>query len=345
LFRQFSRTAALTGDITETERKRLQIQYDYQDRAREIAELKNAEQQASLVDLNNEIRKLEILQLQKDELKEQLKLFYERAEIPMGDMLPGGAGAFRTDINLDPNDRAQQKIDEFKAQLDALQDPINMAQRGAQGIGDAFATSFQGVITGAMTAQEALASFFQNVAKTFIDMATEIIAQMVVMYAFKTLIGLFGGAAGGGGGGFSGVFGGNSGLGLFKPGSYSFLAEGGFVTGPTNAIIGEGGESEYVIPASKMSAAMQRYGSGARGSAVIPTSGDTSEAGGNATPVNGAIDVRYTVERINSVEYVTADQFQRGMQQAASQGAQQGEQRALRQLQQNTAVRGRVGLR
>jgi hypothetical protein len=94
-----------------------------------------------------------------------------------------------------------------------------------------------------------------------------------------------------------------------------------------------------------MSAAMQRYGSGARGSAVIPTSGDTSEAGGNATPVNGAIDVRYTVERINSVEYVTADQFQRGMQQAATQGAQQGEQRALRQLQQNTAVRGRVGLR
>ena len=344
LFRQFLRTAALTGDIAETERKRLQIQYDYQDRAREIAELKNAEQQASLVDLNNEIRKLEILQLQKDELKEQLKLFYERAEIPMGNMLPGGAGAFRTDINLDPNDRAQQKIDEFKAQLDALQDPINMAQRGAQGIGDAFATSFQGVITGAMTAQEALASFFQNVAKTFIDMATEIIAQMVVMYAFKTLLGLFGGAAGGGGGGFSGVFGGNSGLGLFKPGSYSFLAEGGFVTGPTNAIIGEGGEPEYIIPASKMSAAMKRYGGGARGSSVIPTSGDTSEAGSAPTTMGGAIDVRYTVERINSVDYVTADQFQRGMQQAAQQGAQQGEQRTLRRLQNAPSARTRIGI-
>ena len=95
-----------------------------------------------------------------------------------------------------------------------------------------------------------------------------------------------------------------------------------------------------------MNAAMSRYSRGARGEGVIAGSGgDTSEAGGNATPVNGAIDVRYTVERINSVEYVTADQFQRGMQQAAMQGAQRGEQQALRQLQQNTAVRGRVGLR
>jgi hypothetical protein len=68
-----------------------------------------------------------------------------------------------------------------------------MAQRGAQGIGDAFSSSFQGIITGTQTAQEALASFFQNIAKSFLDMATEIIAQMVIMYAFKQLLGLFGG--------------------------------------------------------------------------------------------------------------------------------------------------------
>jgi hypothetical protein len=51
------------------------------------------------------------------------------------------------------------------------------------------------------------------------------------------------------------------------------------------------------------------------------------------------------VERINSVDYVTADQFQAGMQQAATQGAQRGEQRAIRSLQQSTAIRNRVGLR
>jgi hypothetical protein len=73
--------------------------------------------------------------------------------------------------------------------------------------------------------------------------------------------------------------------------------------------------------------------------------GGTAEGGSAAAGGPMAIDVRYSVERINDVEYVTADQFQAGMRQAAQQGASQGEQRALRQLQQNTSVRGRVGLR
>jgi len=60
--------------------------------------------------------------------------------------------------------------------------------------------------------------------------------------------------------------------------------------------------------------------------------------------MGGAIDVRYTVERINSVDYVTADQFQRGMQQAAQQGAQQGEQRTLRRLQNAPSARTRIGI-
>jgi len=54
--------------------------------------------------------------------------------------------------------------------------------------------------------------------------------------------------------------------------------------------------------------------------------------------------VRYSVERINNVDYVTADQFQRGMQQAAQQGATQGERRALATLRQNTSQRKRIGI-
>jgi hypothetical protein len=50
------------------------------------------------------------------------------------------------------------------------------------------------------------------------------------------------------------------------------------------------------------------------------------------------------VERINSVDYVTADQFQAGMQQAAAQGAKQGEQLAMRRLQQSASTRTRVGI-
>jgi hypothetical protein len=37
------------------------------------------------------------------------------------------------------------------------------------------------------------------------------------------------------------------------------------------------------------------------------------------------------VERINSVDYVTADQFQNGMKRAAAEGAQRGQQLTLKQ--------------
>jgi hypothetical protein len=130
---------------------------------------------------------------------------------------------------------------------------------------------------------------------------------------------------------------------MFMPGAPSFMAKGGFVTGPTRAIVGEGGEAEYVIPASKMRGAMSRYAAGARGASVIPGAG-----GGGGGPMGGggggAIDVRYTVERINSVDYVTADQFQRGMAQAAQQGAVQGEQRAMRSIKTSAATRRSVGI-
>jgi hypothetical protein len=157
---------------------------------------------------------------------------------------------------------------------------------------------------------------------------------------------MFAGLGGGGGGNFA-PSGPLAAVGNINPMPTSFtpFAKGGFVTGPTSAVIGEGGESEYVIPASKMQAAMSRYSRGARGEGVIAGSGGGSE-GGTATAAAGpmVVDVRYSVERINDVEYVTASQFQAGMRQAAQQGAAQGEQRTLRRLQQSPGTRKRVGM-
>jgi hypothetical protein len=216
---------------------------------------------------------------------------------------------------------------------------------GATAIGDAFSTAFGEVITGAKSTQEALADAFKSIGQAFISMALEIIAKQMTLIILQTILN----ALSGGGGGAMGTANKNlSGTGALKspiPGlNVGAYAEGGFVTGPTNALIGEGGESEYVIPASKMRGAMSRYAGGARGNNVIPGSGAEggTEQGGVATME--PIDVRYSVERINSVDYVTADQFQRGMQQAAAQGAKQGEQRALSTLKQNTNVRRSVGI-
>ena len=123
------------------------------------------------------------------------------------------------------------------------------------------------------------------------------------------------------------------------------MAEGGFVSSPTRALVGEGGQGEYVIPENKMRESMARYSRGARGASVIPSAGDSGALGGSGgTAVADPIDVRYTVERINSVDYVTADQFQAGMRQAANQGAKQGEQQTLKRLQMSGSTRKRLGL-
>jgi phage-related minor tail protein len=109
----------------------------------------------------------------------------------------GGAGAFRTDVNLDPNDRAQQEIDEYKTKLT---EPARSNQHGATRCARHWRCFLhlhaKELLRRTQAAQEALASFFQNIAKSFLDMATEIIAQMVIMYALSSCFGLFGGGAG-----------------------------------------------------------------------------------------------------------------------------------------------------
>lgn len=150
----------------------------------------------------------------------------------------------------------------------------------------------------------------------------------------------------------------------FAQNSIKPFATGGIVTRPTffkyakggemqNGLMGEAGP-EAIMPlkrgadgklgvAAKLDGAMGRYRR-SPGSAGGAAGGGVETESATAVAAMQPIDVRYSVERINSVDYVTADQFQTGMQQAAAQGAKQGEQRALSTLRQNTNVRRSVGI-
>ena len=237
---------------------------------------------------------------------------------------------------------------QMRQALEEMLDTQNQVVAGAEAIGNAFANSFKAVVTGAKTGQEALADMMSAVAEHFLDMATQIIAQQLTMIVYGTITKALG--IGGGnfqsaplGAGFSTGATPSKfdavGAGLFN------YANGGYVSSPTRAVVGEGGESEYIIPESKMRESMARYSRGSRGPAVIPESGASKASGeGGGTAIATPIDVRYTVERINSVDYVTADQFQAGMQQAATQGAKQGEQQTLKRLQMSGSTRRRIGL-
>lgn len=258
-------------------------------------------------------------------------------------------GAIEKDLAPETGrDKIEAEMERVQGALNDLIDPANQVILAAQAIGDAFAESFKGLITGSMSAQEALANLFQRTADHFADMAAQMIAKQIQMKILGIALSFFNPGGGGGASAVPGSAYGDmsvAGPSFFQNGMIPGYAEGGYVSGPTRALVGEGGQGEYVIPESKMRESMARYSRGARGSSVIPETGGSGTSGeGGGTAVAAPIDVRYTVERINSVDYVTADQFQRGMQQAAADGAKQGEQRALTTLRQNTSQRRRIGL-
>ena len=115
------------------------------------------------------------------------------------------------------------------------------------------------------------------------------------------------------------------------------LAQGGVTRSPTLALIGEGGEPEYVIPESKMGRASANYLSGARGGAVIPAFAEggfvgsiqeRSIFGNDLKPWNRSIfgdglkpwqkSIYLTIKtgtvvNMNGENYITMADFERGM--------------------------------
>jgi len=129
-------------------------------------------------------------------------------------------------------------------------------------------------------------------------------------------------------------------------------AEGGFVTRPTSAMIGEGGQPEYVIPASKMNDAMRRYSAGTRGEAVITGAGAPGVSNSSANYTNqqntyygsgGGTSVNITtgpVLRMNNKNYVSVSDMQRGL--AAAVGA--AESNMINRMSRSYAARRSMGL-
>ncbi len=235
---------------------------------------------------------------------------------------------------------------------DQLNFKITEQEQSQQALNELYSGISGELVNGISRGIDAAADATTNLGEAMRDLTADLLLAIGKMLIFQGLAQLFGGVLGGGSANPGGIFSSigrafgfqGAAEGAYWPGGFQAFADGGVVTRPTMGLIGEGGEPEYVIPASKMRGAMSRYASGTRGSAVIPAGGDGSEPGASAAGATATLDVRYTVERINSVDYVTADQFQAGMRQAASQGAERGQQLALRRLQQSPSTRRRLGL-
>jgi len=132
-------------------------------------------------------------------------------------------------------------IDSVSAELKKITSVGYMVTTTADTIGNAFGESFKGIVSGSMTAQEALRNLFQRTADAFLDMAAQMIAKQIQMKILGIGLGFFGG----GGGGETDVFAG------FNRGPAGGLTMDSFANGgrPTvgrPSIVGERGPELFV---------------------------------------------------------------------------------------------------
>ena len=111
------------------------------------------------------------------------------------------------------------------------------------------------------------------------------------------------------------------------------FAEGGVVSGPTLAMVGEGGEPEYIVPQSKAGKFANNWLSGVRGAAAIPKFAE----GGVVVPGNAQVSIQTgPVTQMDGTNYVTTQDL--------SSAVAAGVNQTLNLLRNDMNTRRTVGL-
>ena len=111
------------------------------------------------------------------------------------------------------------------------------------------------------------------------------------------------------------------------------FAEGGVVSGPTLAMVGEGGEPEYIVPQSKAGKFAANWMAGVRGPAAIPRFAE----GGMVVPTGANVSIQTgPVTQMDGTNYVTTDDL--------SAAVQAGVNQTLSLLAGDSSVRRSLGL-
>jgi len=246
----------------------------------------------------------------------------------------------------------------------------------ADEVATAVSSSVQAIITGTGSVEEAFSNLFQNIGQAFVNLATQVLAQkafFAVLNLFNPGSSLLSGGLklkGGSGDIFSDIAS-RGGLGL------KGFADGGRPPVNRPSIVGEQGP-ELFVPfqqgtivsnedlqeqmAKAGVSSMERPSSSrfretrdssssrfretrevmvpftrsAEQLSVASAERETAQAISNPRP----LDVRFESQVINNVEYVTADQYRKGM----SQAAERGRALTLQALQNSVKARKRIGL-
>ena len=270
--REFSRQILLLDNITDKEEERYQIQFKYEDRLRQIGELKNKEQQVNLKALNEEIRRLEFQKLTTDELKKQNEEFYKRAGL-VAQIYGTGAGGFRTDVDL--LGQQQKALDEVLKKYPQIGEAASAAsQLATQGTME--------MISGTKTAQQAFADFLNSIVDILMKSAAQMIAQYIAIGIARSFAGV--------GGLFKGAgpvqFPGSTSVGVSGFGLPNLMARasGGSVMAGQPYLVGERGPELFMPGRSGGIAPTGSFGGGA--SVVVNVDASGSNVQGNSGQAN-----------------------------------------------------------
>lgn len=90
----------------------------------------------------------------------------------------------------------KQQIAGMQEEINKLSDPMQAAITLGGSVGDAFSGAFQDIVSGSASAKDAFASMTQSIAASFLQMATQIMAQQAVLAILKIGLNLFAPGAG-----------------------------------------------------------------------------------------------------------------------------------------------------
>lgn len=345
LTQKLQRQLELATATTSQDRKALQILFEYEDNVKAIRELEDQSQAARQLKIADELYSVELNKLAADELDRYLDTLTSIAAVSpglgvrtfQGTALEGAVQsnvglAFGTQANLAEVTPEEAQLQKAKDQLAELVAPINMVQTAAQGVGAAFTDSFKSVIDGTATTQEALSNMFSRIGDAFLNMAAQIITQLLVIKAIESAISIFGTTSSFKGFSGSGPVAFPSGLNL---GSSGFMANGGAVKSSTPYLVGERGP-ELFVP-------------GMNGG-VMSNSDLRSAMGAAPGSANGSptLNMSFETTNIAGVEYVSREQLEAAMvatrRQATRDGAKRGMSMTLDRIQQSPQTRNRLGI-
>ena len=274
-----------------------------------------------------------------------------------------------------PSGAIEDRIVKLKEEIADLTNIGNIAITVADGIGAAFGQAFQGLISGSMSAKEALSGFFKSVGDMFVSMAAEIIAKQMVMITLQLILKALGAFTGGGGGGtptpgsapqmtpgaivtptgFSGQFAGIAANGAtFANGIATFAKGSAFtnsiVSGPTMFEFADGGMMKPGLMGEAGPEAIMPLSRGAGGRLGVDASGlrESMDRQGSAAPVSPVLNMSFESTSIGGVEYVSRDQLEQAMAEtrrnATRDGASRGMTMTLDRIQNSSSTRRRIGV-